>query len=150
MPGAYSHKDFIKWLALAAEGKLLVNAINVAKALRSPSFIHILDKKGTWINQVKSLKECVGFEVTRRGRELIAEDKTLGSALPFSTPAEMPRPMQHWLSALRRVMRNCPEGLRLACEDGELLVLAKDRDGKVKNDAAHLVESLGFPGVVKT
>jgi hypothetical protein len=132
----------IDWLRQAAHGKLDATGVNVWKALRHRAYIQVIGLDDNVMETVTRLDRVKGFRVTRRGHQYLNE---LGAVrLPFNKN-DPPRNIVLWLSTLRRLSRNFPAGLVLACSDKELRVLAKDIAGKVQDDAAHHIASVKVP-----
>jgi hypothetical protein len=134
------------WLKLAADRRLEVTGLNIAKALRFRGYIQLMDHSGHMVQHVTKIQDCAGFRVTERGLAYLLEEAVTG--LPFSKYDPPPR-IQHWLSALKRLCRNCPEGLHLFYSEGELRVLMEDTTGKVADDPIHLVASMKAPWLVE-
>lgn len=134
----------IEWLREADKGRLPVTGKNVWQALKLGAYIQVLDHTGGVLHEVKRLDSCAGFRVTQRGRDLIeGRDKTK-AVLPFNKE-DPPLNIRLWVSAFRRWMRNCPQGLSVVESDGEMHVLAKDTEGKVENDLDHRLASVKAP-----
>jgi len=132
----------IDWLKEVQDRKLEINGVNVWKALHFPSFVQVISRKNDVMTEVKVLKDVAEFRLTRRGSDFLEESEA--TILMFKK-ADPPPNIRYWLSAFRRLARNCPEGLQLTYADGELRVLAKDTKGNTKNDDLHLVESVKVP-----
>lgn len=127
------------WLQKAVEGKLEVTGVNVWKALRHRAYVQVIGTDGNVLNEVSRLNQCARFRVTQRGHDLLESSESSG--LPFNK-ADPPLSIRLWTSAFRRCLRNCPEGIYLAQSDGQLHILAADKDGKVKDDEAHRLSSM--------
>lgn len=128
---------------------LEVSTHNIGRVVQYHSLIQFLDKYGAPIvyNVVPFTGDVVGYRLTRRGQQVLADsEKSEANRLPFDK-ADPPLNIRLWLSAFRRWLRNCPKGLHLAYSDGQLHVLTVDLDGKVANDDAHRVASLKVPWV---
>lgn len=135
----------IEWLKEAFDHKLAVNSVNIWKAFRHPSFIQVMNRKGetiTEITKVSQLKDVAEFRVTQRGKDFLQESETTCLLFKKSDP---PPNIRNWLSAFRRLTRNCPEGIQLTHAEGKLRILVKDTKGNVKDDDLHLVESVKVP-----
>lgn len=130
------------WLKEVLDRKLEVTGVNVWKALRYPSFVQVISRKGDVMTEVSRLSEVADFRITRRGQDFLEEFES--TVLKFKKH-DPPANIRYWLSTFRRLIRNCPEGIKLTFSDGELKVLAEDTKGNTKNDDLHLVESVKVP-----
>lgn len=127
------------WLQQAASGKLEMTGVNVWKALRHRAYVQIIGTDGNVLHEVSRLSQCASFRVTQRGHELL--ESSNAADLPFNKN-DPPMSIRLWTSAFRRWTRNCPDGLYLTYSDGQLHVLAADKEGKVKDDDAHRLASM--------
>jgi hypothetical protein len=136
-------------LRAVRDNKLEVSTWMIGKVVQYHTLIQFIGKDGTPLvyNAVPFTGDVVGYRLTRRGQQVLADsEKSEANRLPFDR-ADPPLNIRLWLSAFRRWLRNCPKGLHLAYSDGQLHVLTVDLDGKVANDDAHRVASLKAPWV---
>jgi len=93
--------------------------------MRVPGLVTLLGKDGGPVKRPIKHQDVVGFKLTRRGEEsLVAPPQTQQRA--FQT---LPRPTQHWLSALKRAFRNKPKGVLVIHDDHNLVI--RDENGVI-------------------
>jgi hypothetical protein len=128
----------IDLLQKVADGKLANTGANVWNALHYRAHIQVIGTDGYVFQSVPRLDKVAGFRLTNRGRTTLAG---AGTKLVFNKN-DLPLDERLWVSAFRRLCRNCPKGLHLAYSEGQLHVLSEDSAGQVKDDDAHRLSSM--------
>lgn len=140
--------DQLEFLRKAAEGKLSTSGSNIWKALRIPALVQVVDKHGEVIaNAAREASKVAGFRLTRRGSEMLdqaTKGRSVAGAMRLNRDA-LPQDVALWVSAFKRLCRNCPKNVRLAYSDGKLHVLGEDQSGQVKDDEAYRLVSAKVP-----
>jgi hypothetical protein len=130
----------VSLLQTVADGRLQPTSANYLKMMRYRAFIQPVDHQGA----LAAPDQVERFQLSARGRDFLESAKV---QLKYRLQDPPPPPVRLWISALKRLARNCPPGVRLGFAEGQLQVLTEDSAGTVKNDDAHRLATAKVPWV---